>query len=75
MDVIETIRYLNSLEGPHISLTRISIYCGCDRTTLAAYLRGAFKPTPEMRQQLEKGVSELIQEIYDEGKWLYNRNV
>ena len=70
MDIIETIRYLNSDDGPHMPLRAIAPYCGIDHCTLSGYLTGKFKPKEETRKQMEKGIKELILEIVREGRWL-----
>jgi len=70
MDVIETIRYLNSDDGPHMPLRAIAPYVGVSHNTLSEYLNGVISPREETRKIMEKGVKELILEIVKEGKWL-----
>jgi transcriptional regulator with XRE-family HTH domain len=70
MDVIETLRYLNSADGPNIPLRTLGAYCGITHGMLSSYLRGERKPLPETRKQLEKGTKEMIMEIIGECRWL-----
>ena len=74
-DIVEVLRYLNSADGPNIPLRTLGVYCGVAHTAICAYLNGKAKPKEDTRKQLEKGVKELITEIFNEGRWLYNRRI
>lgn len=66
MDIIKALQYLNSTDGPHISIEKLAIYCGISKTTMYDYIREKYKPSPAMRVQLEKGITDLIKEIQSE---------
>ena len=70
MDIIETIRYLNSIDGPHMSLRAIAPYCGLDISQLSMYMNGKLNPKDETRKRMEKGIKELVEEIQRETEWL-----
>lgn len=71
MDILDTIRYLNSLDGPHMSLRSIAPYCGMEHDQLSRYLTGKFIPRDETRKRMEQGIRELVMEINGETKWLF----
>ena len=49
MDVIKALQYFNSEDGPHISVNKLSIYCGVNENTLRDYIKERCKPSPKMR--------------------------
>lgn len=63
LEVLEVIRYLNSLDGPHISLQALAPYVGVAPCTLSLYLSGMRKPKPETVEMIKKGLRELIEEM------------
>ena len=70
MDVIETIRYLNSKDGPHMSLRAIAPYCGLEISQLSMYMTGKMEPREETRKRMEQGIKDLVNEIQEETAWL-----
>ena len=66
MDVIKALQYFNSEDGPHISIQKLAIYCGINENTMRDYIRERCKPSPAVRTQIEKGLSEMIQEMKNE---------
>lgn len=66
MDVIKALQYFISEDGPHISINKLSIYCGISPSTMRDYIREKCKPSPNVRAQIEKGLSEMIQEMTQE---------
>ena len=63
MDVIKALQYFNSIDGPHISINKLAIYCGISENTMRAYIRERCKPSAEMRRQIEQGLSEMVMEM------------
>ncbi len=53
LDILETIRYLNSADGPHMPLRAIAPYIGVDFSSLDRYLSGKIKPKEETRRRME----------------------
>ena len=66
MDIIKALQYFNSDDGPHISISRLAIYCGINENTMRDYIRERCKPSPAIRAQIEKGISEMIKEMKSE---------
>lgn len=66
MDVIKALQYFISEDGPHISIQTLSVYCGLGASAMRDYIRGKYKPSPEIRAQIEKGLSEMIKEMQSE---------
>ena len=66
MDVIKALQYFNSTDGPHISINKLSIYCGVNENTMRDYIRERCKPSPEVRARIEKGLSEMVKEMQSE---------
>lgn len=71
MDILDTIRYLNSPDGPHMPLRAIAPYCGIEHGALSQYLNGKMKPKPETIERMKQGIRELVNEIWRECKWLH----
>ena len=69
MEILDMVRYLNSLDGPHMSLRAIAPYLGVSQPQLTRYLSGQQKPKEETIRQMEKGMNELLREIVGEWKW------
>ena len=67
MDVIKALRYFNSIDGPHISIEKLSIYCGVSKSAMRDYIVGNYKPTKDVRERLEKGLSDMLKEM--ESEW------
>lgn len=66
MDIIKALQYFNSEDGPHISVNKLSIYCGVNENTLRDYIKERCKPSPKMRAQLEQGLSDMMKEMHTE---------
>ena len=66
MDVIKALQYFNSEDGPHISISKLGIYCGVNENTMRDYIRGRCKPSPAVRAQIEKGLSDMLREMLSE---------
>ena len=60
MDVIKALRYFHSPDGPHISIEKLAIYCGVSKSAMRDYIIGKYKPQPDVRARMEKGLSELV---------------
>ena len=71
MDILETIRYLNSVDGPHMPLRAIAPYCGIEYSALSLYLNNKMKPKPETIAKMKQGIKELVEQIWGETKWLF----
>lgn len=63
MDVIKALQYFHSTDGPNMSINTLSIYCGITASSMRDYINELYKPTPEKRRQLEKGLSDMIKEM------------
>lgn len=50
MDIIKTLQYLNSEDGPHISEAKLAVYCGISPQTMHDYIIGRYKPREERRK-------------------------
>ena len=66
MDVIKALQYFNSEDGPHISIKKLGIYCGVNENTMRDYVKERCKPSPPVRAQMEKGVSDMLKEMSSE---------
>lgn len=66
MNIIKALRYFNSSDGPHISLEKLAAYCGVSKTAMRDYIIGKYKPTEEVRLRMEKGLTEMVQEMNSE---------
>ena len=66
MDIIKALRYFNSEDGPHISIQKLAIYCGISKGTMYDYIVGRCKPSQKVREQLEKGLSDMLKEMLSE---------
>lgn len=73
MDVLPMVRYLNSKDGPHMTLAAIAPYLGVGESTLCEYLSGKYKPSKQAAEKMEKGMRELLGEIMEEWNGLCNR--
>lgn len=60
MDIIKALKYFNSLDGPHISIEKLAIYCGVSKSAMRDYIIEKYKPTAEVRARLEKGLSNML---------------
>jgi hypothetical protein len=65
-DVIDALRYFNSMDGPHISIEKLGIYCGIPKSTMSDYMAGRTHPSETNRQQIEKGLSDMLKEMLTE---------
>ena len=66
MDIIKALQYFNSSDGPHISLDKLAIYCGVSKSAMRDYIVEKYKPTKEVREKLERGLSDMIREMLTE---------
>ena len=66
MDVIKALQYFTSEDGPHISINKLSIYCGISPSTMRDYIREKCKPSEHVRAQIEKGLSDMMKEMLTE---------
>ena len=49
-DVIKALQYFTSDDGPHISIAKLSIYCGISESTMRDYIREKYKPPEKTRR-------------------------
>ena len=66
MDIIKALQYFNSADGPHISIEKLAIYCGISKSTMYDYITEKYQPSPNVRKQLEKGISDMMKEMQSE---------
>jgi len=66
MDIVKALQYFNSEDGPHISINKLAIYCGISENTMRGYIRGWYRPSEPVREQLEKGISDMLKEMLTE---------
>ena len=75
MRIVKVLKYLNSADGPRIPMRTLAAYCGTDEGSICMYINGKRRPKEETERQLEQGVRELVLEINNECKWLFDRRV
>ena len=63
MKLKDQIKYLNSPDGPNISLRTLAVYCGVSHTTLSRWVNGTSGISNDLRAQIQKGIKELVAEI------------
>lgn len=66
MDIIKALQYFISRDGPNMSINTLSVYCGVGASTLRDYIREKYKPSPQVRAQIEKGLSDMLREMLTE---------
>lgn len=66
MDIIKALQYFNSPDGPHISIEKLALYCGVSKSAMRDYIIEKYKPTPEVRARMEKGLSDMMREMSTE---------
>ena len=75
MNVIKLLQYLNSVDGPRIPMRTLAAYCGTDEGNICNYINEKRVPKEETIARLEQGLRELVLEINNEAKWLFDRRV
>lgn len=65
MTLEDKIKELTAEDGPNIPLRTLAIYCGTTHSTLSRFSKGQVGISDKMRMQIEKGLSEFAQLIYD----------
>ena len=72
MKILETMKYLNSADGPKIPMRTLAAYCGVDEGSICNFINYKRRPGPRIERQLKKGIKELVLEINNECRWLFD---
>lgn len=65
MSLENRLKELVAEDGPNIPLRTLAIYCGTTHSTLSRFMRGQLGISEQMRAQIEKGLREYTQLMYD----------
>lgn len=64
MTLEQKILELTAEDGPNVPLRTLAIYCGTSHTTLSRFAHGKLAISEKMREQIEKGMEEMAQQIW-----------
>lgn len=64
MDLKQKLIEITAEDGPNIPLRTVAIYCGVSHATLSKFIHGKINMSPELQQQVVKGLKEMALQIY-----------